>query len=153
MKVAIYSRGLDVDQEGQLLILLEELTRQRVKICLFKSLTEHNSAVNMLPIDFSIFTTHKDLDESIDYIISLGGDGTMLDTAPDFQCAINRMRAELSLEPLGLDVIKRFVGKGSENLIRQVLGVDFGETEVDAQFETALASYQRHYLAIKFQHL
>ncbi len=59
MKVAIYSRGLDVEQEGQLLILLEELTRQRVKICLFKSLTEENSAVNMLPIDFSIFTTHK----------------------------------------------------------------------------------------------
>ncbi len=81
MKVAIYSRGLDVEQEGQLLILLEELTRQKVKICLFKSLTEHNSSVSMLPIDFSIFATHKDLDDSIDYIISLGGDGTMLDTA------------------------------------------------------------------------
>ena len=64
MKVAIYSRGLDVEQEGQLLILLEELTRQKVKICLFKSLTEHNSSVSMLPIDFSIFATHKDLDDS-----------------------------------------------------------------------------------------
>ena len=81
MKVAIYSRGLNVEQEGQLLILLEELTRQRVKICLFKNLIDQNSAVNMLPIDFSIFASYKDLDDSIDYIISLGGDGTMLDTA------------------------------------------------------------------------
>lgn len=75
-------------------------------------------------------------------------DGTMLDTAPDFQSAINRMRAELSLEPIDLDSVKKFVGKGSENLIRQVLAVDFDENEVDARFEAALASYQRHYLAI-----
>jgi NAD+ kinase len=81
MKVAIYSRGLEPEQEGQLLTLLEELTRFRIKICLFKGLTGPHSAVNMLPIEFSVFATHKDLDESIDCIISLGGDGTMLDTA------------------------------------------------------------------------
>jgi NAD+ kinase len=81
MKVAIYSRGLEVEQEGQLLNLLEELTRYRIKICLYKQLAAPNSAVNMLPIDFTVFSSHKDLDESIDCIISLGGDGTMLDTA------------------------------------------------------------------------
>lgn len=81
MKVAIYSRGLEPEQEGQLLTLLEELTRFRIKICLFKGLTGPSSAVNMLPIEFSVFATHKDLDETIDCLISLGGDGTMLDTA------------------------------------------------------------------------
>ena len=30
-------------------------------------------------------------------------DGTMLDTAPDFQVAINRMRDELSLAPLAIE--------------------------------------------------
>ena len=75
-------------------------------------------------------------------------DGTMLDTAPDFQCAINRMRAELSLAPLDLAQIKSFVGKGSENLIRRVLAVDYDEAGVDAHFDRAMAAYQRHYLAI-----
>lgn len=75
-------------------------------------------------------------------------DGTMLDTAPDFQVAINRMRAELSLGPLELDTIKEFVGKGSENLIRRVLAVDFNDLQIAQHFDAALSAYQRHYLAI-----
>jgi phosphoglycolate phosphatase len=75
-------------------------------------------------------------------------DGTMLHTAPDFHVAINRTRAELNLAPLAIDVITNFVGKGSENLMRRVLGVDFGPDEVEQRFAFALASYQRHYLAI-----
>lgn len=81
MKVAIYSRGVDSDQEVQLLTLLEELRRFHIKACLHKSLTGPDSAVNMLPKDFSVFSRHQDLNSSIDCIISLGGDGTMLDTA------------------------------------------------------------------------
>ncbi|MCW3110186.1 MAG: kinase [Segetibacter sp.] len=81
MKVAIYSRGLDPEQEVQLLTLLEELTRFHIKACLHKSLVGPHSAVNMLPADFSVFSKHEDLDSSIDCIISLGGDGTMLDSA------------------------------------------------------------------------
>ncbi len=81
MKVAIYSRGLDSDQEVLLLTLLEELRRFHIKACLHKSLTGPDSAVNMLPRDFSVFSRHHDLNSSIDCIISLGGDGTMLDTA------------------------------------------------------------------------
>jgi phosphoglycolate phosphatase len=75
-------------------------------------------------------------------------DGTMLDTAPDFLVAINNMRAEFDLAPLGIDTIKNFVGKGSENLIHRVLAVDFTEEQVAKHFDTALASYQHHYLAI-----
>ena len=75
-------------------------------------------------------------------------DGTMLDTAPDFQVAINRMRTELSLGPLELDTIKEFVGKGSENLIRRVLAVDFDEAHIAQNFDAAIEAYQRHYLAI-----
>ena len=79
-------------------------------------------------------------------------DGTMLDTAPDFHVAINRMRAEIDLAPLTLDTIISFVGKGSENLMRRVLGVDFDAIEVEQRFESALASYQAHYLAINGDH-
>jgi phosphoglycolate phosphatase len=79
-------------------------------------------------------------------------DGTMVDTAPDFQVAINRMREELHLAPLALDTITDFVGKGSENLMRRVLGVDFEENEVERRFELALQRYQYHYLQINGDH-
>ena len=75
-------------------------------------------------------------------------DGTMLDTAPDFLVAINRMRAEFDLADLAIATIKRFVGKGSENLIHQVLAENFDEDQIALHFDTALASYQKHYLAI-----
>ena len=79
-------------------------------------------------------------------------DGTMVDTAPDFQVAINRMREELHLAPLALDTIIDFVGKGSENLMRRVLGVDFEAGEVERRFELALQRYQHHYLQINGDH-
>lgn len=75
-------------------------------------------------------------------------DGTMLHTAPDFHVAVNRMRAELTLTPLDIDTITHFVGKGTEHLIRRVLGVDYGPDEVELHFPQALTSYQKHYLDI-----
>lgn len=75
-------------------------------------------------------------------------DGTMLHTAPDFHVAVNRMRSELALAPLDIGTITHFVGKGTENLMRRVLGVDYGPQEVEQHFPTALASYEKHYHAI-----
>ena len=79
-------------------------------------------------------------------------DGTMLDTVPDFQVAINRMRDEMAMAPLGQDQIALMVGKGSENLIRSVLELDMGRAGVEARFDDAMASYQRHYLSINGKH-
>jgi len=78
-------------------------------------------------------------------------DGTMLDTMPDFHVALNGMRADLGLAPITQEAITPMVGKGSENLIRSVLARDFDAAAVDARFEEAMASYQRHYLAINGQ--
>jgi len=75
-------------------------------------------------------------------------DGTMLDTVPDFELALNAMRAEFSLAPIGQDTIKPMVGKGSEKLIRDVLSLDFDADRVEAVYDQAMAAYQRHYLAI-----
>ncbi|HCT25794.1 MAG TPA: phosphoglycolate phosphatase [Stenotrophomonas sp.] len=75
-------------------------------------------------------------------------DGTMLDTAGDFHVAVNRMRAELGLEPLAQETIVNFVGKGTENLMRRVLAVDYAEDEAEQYFKQALDSYTEHYLAI-----
>ncbi len=75
-------------------------------------------------------------------------DGTMLDTIPDFHIAINQMRTGLDLAPISAQHIKQLVGRGSEDLIRSVLAIDFDRANVDARFDAALASYQRHYLRI-----
>ena len=79
-------------------------------------------------------------------------DGTMLDTAPDFLYAINAMRAELALTPIDIETVKRFVGKGSENLIHRVLSLDFDAKQVETHFVAALDAYQRHYLSINGDH-
>ena len=75
-------------------------------------------------------------------------DGTMLDTVPDFHVAINGMRSEFDLAPISEATIKNMVGKGSENLIRSVLALDFDADGVEQRFEQAMDAYQRHYLAI-----
>lgn len=72
-------------------------------------------------------------------------DGTMVDTGPDFQHAINAMRAEFDLAPLDLPSITALVGKGSENLVRGVLQLDLDAAAVERQFAAALESYQSHY--------
>lgn len=80
MKVAIYSRGLDIEQENPLLILLEELSRHDIEILLFNTLFEQFNIPQQLCNKIQQFAGYEDLDESIDCVISLGGDGTMLDT-------------------------------------------------------------------------
>jgi len=79
-------------------------------------------------------------------------DGTMLDTVPDFHFAINRMRAEMDMAPVSQATIALMVGKGSENLIRSVLGLNLDPSGVEERFDEAMAAYQRHYLAINGNH-
>ena len=78
-------------------------------------------------------------------------DGTMIDTAPDFLITINRMRADVGLAELDLTTIKNFVGKGSENLIRRILSLDWDENKVDREFAAAFARYHHHYNQINGQ--
>lgn len=75
-------------------------------------------------------------------------DGTMLDTVPDFEAALNGMRADLGLGPITQATIKPLVGKGSEKLVRDALLLDWDAARVEAAYDDAIAGYQRHYLAI-----
>jgi phosphoglycolate phosphatase len=78
-------------------------------------------------------------------------DGTMLDTVPDFELALNGMRFDLGLAPIGIETIKPMIGKGSEKLVRDVLALDLPADQAAALYDQAFASYQRHYLAINGQ--
>ena len=48
-------------------------------------------------------------------------DGTLVDSAPDLQAAVNRMLAECGQPPLPRDKIVSFIGNGIPNLVRLVM--------------------------------
>ncbi len=80
MKIAIYSRGVDNDQLKDINQLFEELINNGVEPIFFQDFfNQFYSAIN-LDKKYSTFNSFEDLDESIDCLISLGGDGTLLDT-------------------------------------------------------------------------
>jgi phosphoglycolate phosphatase len=72
-------------------------------------------------------------------------DGTLVDTLGDFEAALSRMLADLSLPPLERQAIEPMVGKGSEHLIRSALAAAGGAAQ---SYESAWAAYQRHYQQI-----
>jgi NAD+ kinase len=80
MKVAIYSRGLDTEQGAHLDILLEALTRFDVCILIYQPLLLQFNQVTVRFPALVPFLTSADLPEELDCLISLGGDGTLLDT-------------------------------------------------------------------------
>ena len=80
MKIAIYSRGIENDQHKDMVILLEELKNHEVEPVFFQDFfNQFYSAIDITD-KYSTFNSAEDLDGSIDCVISLGGDGTLLDT-------------------------------------------------------------------------
>ncbi len=78
MKVAIYSRGLEDNQHAQLLTLLDELQKHNIKVTIINTFLEHY--LEILPnSNIDVFYDSAELNNTIDCLISLGGDGTMLD--------------------------------------------------------------------------
>lgn len=80
MKVAIYSRVVDVDYRIEVQHFFDELSRQQIEPVIFQSFFEQILPSIHLPNKVSTFNKSSDLDETIDFVISLGGDGTLLDT-------------------------------------------------------------------------
>ena len=80
MKGAIYSRGLDTEQGAHLDTLLEALTRYDVYILIYQPLLLQFNQVTVRFPALVPFVTSADLPEQLDCFISLGGDGTLLDT-------------------------------------------------------------------------
>ncbi|MFN2456990.1 MAG: NAD kinase [Chitinophagaceae bacterium] len=80
MKIAIYSRILEQNQQQDVQLLFDELHKEEIVPVVFdiflKEIKEHIS----IPGPVLSFSTSSDLGNDIDFIISLGGDGTLLDT-------------------------------------------------------------------------
>src|SRR6478609_11260891 len=80
MKIAIYSRGIENDQNRDMDSFLAELYANKMEPVFFQGFfNQFYSSVNIKG-KYSTFSSADDLDESVDFMISLGGDGTLLDT-------------------------------------------------------------------------
>lgn len=80
MKAAIYSRIFEDSQQTDVQLFFDELVRQKIEPVVFSGFFEQISKAINLSADTEIFTTSEELTEDIEFIISLGGDGTLLDT-------------------------------------------------------------------------
>jgi len=78
MKIAIYSRGNDQDLKGELQELVSRLTYNNIEVLLHYSLSRFITLPDNNYINF--FLGHEELNNTVDFLISLGGDGTILDT-------------------------------------------------------------------------
>ncbi|MDR0793650.1 MAG: NAD kinase [Chitinophagaceae bacterium] len=87
MKVAIYSRGQGLHQQD-IHTLLHELQKHEATILLFQSIAEEFPEVLLGINKVQLFSAPAHLDAGIDCLISLGGDGTILD-AVRFVCDKN----------------------------------------------------------------
>ncbi len=80
MRIAIYSRGIENNQHHDINLLLDELARFKIEPVFFQDFfNQFYSAVD-IKSPYTTFNSHADLDEKTDCMISLGGDGTLLDT-------------------------------------------------------------------------
>jgi NAD+ kinase len=80
MKVAIYSRVIDDDQYNKVQQLLDELAKENIHPVIYKPFFEMIQSSVRFSDKTTVFSDSNDLTEAIDFLISLGGDGTLLDT-------------------------------------------------------------------------
>ena len=78
MRIAIYSRGLESEQLEGLKLLLTEFTLYSIEPVIYQDFFNQFYSSFDITTKYSTFNKSDSLEE-IDYLISLGGDGTLLD--------------------------------------------------------------------------
>lgn len=80
MRIAIYSRGIEKNQVQDIELLLKELLKHGAEPVFYQDFFNQFYCAVDLEGKYSTFNSNDDMDSSIDCLISLGGDGTLLDT-------------------------------------------------------------------------
>jgi NAD+ kinase len=81
MKIAIYSRGIENNQHTDMELLLQELKKYDIEPIFYQDFfNQFYSSVNIDTTNYCTFNSSNDLDKTFECVISLGGDGTLLDT-------------------------------------------------------------------------
>ena len=80
MKVAIYSRVLELNQLKDIQLFFDELDNEGIVPVVYEPYLNEISKHISLPSLTESFSASADLSSDIDFFVSLGGDGTLLDT-------------------------------------------------------------------------
>jgi NAD+ kinase len=80
LKVAIYSRVLESTQQNYIQLFFDELEKEGIEPVIFADYYDKLVKQLTLPPNTTTFSHHTELTDDIDFLISLGGDGTLLDT-------------------------------------------------------------------------
>lgn len=80
MQIALYSRTSSDIEVSNLQRLLDELLRFQITPVVFEPFYALVRPLLTLPAELKTFTTAEDLSRGTDFLISMGGDGTLLDT-------------------------------------------------------------------------
>ncbi len=79
MKIAIYSRGGESVNKDDVLLLFKELEKQKITFVIYRDFFEQIKDITSAD-QHNTFTDASELDDSFECLLSMGGDGTMLDT-------------------------------------------------------------------------
>ena len=80
MKAAIYSRIFDAEHKEEVQLFFDELEQLQIEPVIYAPFFEQIRNEIRTPAETNTFQLAEDLNEEVEFIISLGGDGTLLDT-------------------------------------------------------------------------
>ena len=78
MRIAIYGRSLHEDQHDHLIKLLEAFVKAKAELILYLPIAKALTAAGK-GVDVAVFSSQADLDPGLDFFVTIGGDGTLLD--------------------------------------------------------------------------
>jgi len=80
MRIAIYGRNTEDNLSGYIQLLFDKLKSYDAELIIYKPF--HNFIKNKLSVNSNVktFNSHTDINGKVDYLLSLGGDGTFLET-------------------------------------------------------------------------
>jgi phosphoglycolate phosphatase len=73
-------------------------------------------------------------------------DGTLFNTAPELSFATNQMLRALDLKGLESDIIKSFIGRGADNLIKKSISY-FSKDDSETLFKEARKLFDKYYIS------
>lgn len=80
MLVAIYGRNLKQEVKEGVELLFNLLAQKNIDVVIYGPFRRHLKEALNIEINARTFTKRNDISENIDFVFSLGGDGTILDT-------------------------------------------------------------------------
>lgn len=86
-RVAIFGKRLNKEDINNFQLLIDLLVHYAIEPVFFAPYLQSIKEFIVLPENYKTFSKHTDITSSIDILLSIGGDGTLLDTLPYIQCS------------------------------------------------------------------